>query len=69
VYMNMTGRQHNFQVILIFAVIVNFVLNRFLIPEYGMTGAAIAYVSSSILWNCISAAVIYHKDKVKVYLH
>ena len=69
VYLNMTGRQHLFQVILVVAVLVNFVLNRLLIPQYGMTGAAVAFVVSSFLWNFISAAVIYYKDKVKVYLH
>jgi hypothetical protein len=29
VYLNMTGRQHIFQIILVLAVVVNFVLNRF----------------------------------------
>jgi O-antigen/teichoic acid export membrane protein len=28
-YLNMTGRQHIFQIILVLAVVVNFVLNRF----------------------------------------
>lgn len=69
VYLNMTGRQHIFQVILIVAVVLNFLLNRFLIPIYGMTGAAIAFVSSSFFWNFVSAIVIYQKDKVKVFLH
>jgi O-antigen/teichoic acid export membrane protein len=69
VYLNMTGRQHIFQVILIIAVIVNFVLNRFLIPEYGMIGAAIAFVSSSLFWNIVSAIVIYQKDRIKVFLN
>lgn len=69
VYLNMTGRQHIFQVILIIAVIINFILNRFLIPIYGMTGAAIAFVSSSFFWNFVSAIVIYRKDKIKVFLN
>ncbi|MFE3868378.1 MATE family efflux transporter [Flavobacterium sp. LS2P90] len=69
VYLNMTGRQHVFQVILVVAVLLNFVLNRLLIPEYGMTGAAIAFVVSSFFWNFISAVVIYKKDKVKVFLN
>ncbi|MFV8324754.1 MATE family efflux transporter [Flavobacterium sp. ZS1P14] len=69
VYLNMTGRQHIFQVILVVAVLINFVLNRLLIPEYGMTGAAIAFVASSFFWNFISTVVIYYKDKVKVYLN
>ncbi|QLC66834.1 oligosaccharide flippase family protein [Flavobacterium sp. LPB0248] len=69
VYLNMTGRQHIFQIILIGAVIINFTLNRFLIPIYGMTGAAIAFFCSSFLWNFVSAAVIYKKDKIKIFLH
>lgn len=69
VYLNMTGRQHLFQVILVVAVLVNFVLNRLLVPQYGMTGAAVAFVVSSFLWNFISAAIIYYIDKVKVYLN
>ncbi|MNT69512.1 hypothetical protein D3C72_2078380 [compost metagenome] len=69
VYLNMTGRQHIFQIILIIAVVLNFVLNRFLIPEYGMTGAAIAFVSSSFFWNLVVAIVIYQKDKIKVFLN
>ncbi|WP_406844850.1 MATE family efflux transporter [Flavobacterium soyae] len=69
VYLNMTGRQHIFQIILIAAVIINFLLNRFLIPEYGMTGAAIAYVSSALFWNCIAAIIIYKKDKILIFLH
>lgn len=69
VYLNMTGRQHIFQNILIAAVMINFLLNRFLIPQYGMTGAAIAYVSSSFFWNFISAVVIYKKDKILIFLH
>jgi hypothetical protein len=35
VYLNMTGRQHIFQRILVLAVL-NLGLNRFLIPIYGM---------------------------------
>jgi O-antigen/teichoic acid export membrane protein len=69
VYLNMTGRQHTFQVILILAVVLNFVLNRFLIPQYGMTGAAIAFVSASFFWNLVVAIVIYQKDKIKVFLN
>jgi len=69
VYLNMTGRQHIYQIILIVAVIINFVLNRLLIPVYGMTGAAIAFVSSSFFWNFVSAVIIYRKDKMKVFLN
>lgn len=69
VYLNMTGRQHIFQIILIVAVIINFTLNRFLIPVYGMTGAAIAFVSSSFFWNFVVAVFVYKKDKIKIFFH
>jgi O-antigen/teichoic acid export membrane protein len=69
VYLNMTGRQHIFQIILIVSVLINFILNRLLIPEYGMTGAATAFVVSSIFWNSITAIVIYKKDQVNVFLN
>lgn len=68
VYLNMTGRQHIFQIILLLAVFINFILNRLLIPEYGMSGAAAAFAVSSVFWNFISAIVIYKKDKVNVFL-
>jgi O-antigen/teichoic acid export membrane protein len=69
VYLNMTGRQHIFQIILIVAVLINFILNRVLIPQYGMVGAATSFVVSSIFWNGITAIVIYKKDKVNVFLN
>jgi O-antigen/teichoic acid export membrane protein len=69
VYLNMTGRQHIFQRILVVAVFLNLGLNWLLIPQYGMTGAAIAYIASSLFWNFISTIIIYQKDKVKVYLN
>jgi O-antigen/teichoic acid export membrane protein len=69
VYLNMTGRQDVLQVVLLVAVCANFVLNRVLIPDYGMIGAAIAFVGSSFFWNFTSAVIVYHKDKVKVYLN
>jgi O-antigen/teichoic acid export membrane protein len=68
VYLNMTGRQHIFQIILIIAVATNFTLNRILIPEYGMNGAAVAYSVSMFLWIFISSIIIYKKDKVNVFL-
>lgn len=68
VYLNMTGRQTTFQGILIFAVIINFFLNKYLIPIYGMTGAAFSYVISMFLWNLAATIIIYKKDKIAVFL-
>lgn len=68
VYLNMTGRQHIFQRILVVAVLLNLGFNRFLIPLYGMTGAATAFVISSLFWNISAALFIYKKDKIIVFL-
>ncbi|MFD0777685.1 polysaccharide biosynthesis C-terminal domain-containing protein [Flavobacterium myungsuense] len=69
VYLNMTGRQHVFQIILIGSVIINFFLNRLLIPYHGLTGAAFAFSTSMIFWNFTSALFIYYKDKIIVFLN
>lgn len=69
IYLNMTGRQSIFQVVLIFAVVLNLLLNIILIPMYSMTGAAIAFVASLLFWNIITAIIIYKKDKVVVLFH
>ncbi|WP_348746113.1 MATE family efflux transporter [Tenacibaculum sp. 190524A02b] len=68
VYLNMTGKQKAFQNILIMSVVINFILNRFLIPIYGMKGAAISFSCSLFFWNIVSTFYIYRKDKVKVFL-
>jgi O-antigen/teichoic acid export membrane protein len=65
VYLNMTGRQHIFQRIVL-AVVLNLALNRFLIPIYGMPGAA-TFVISSLFWNRFSYSFI--KDKMIVFLN
>lgn len=69
VYLNMTGRQHIFQIILIGSVIINFFLNKFLIPYHGLAGAAFAFSTSMIFWNFTSALFIYYKDKIIVFLN
>ncbi|WP_371562259.1 MATE family efflux transporter [Flavobacterium sp. Arc2] len=69
IYLNMTGRQSIFQVVLIFAVVLNLLLNIILIPMYSMTGAAIAFVASLLFWNIITSIIIYKKDKVVVLFH
>jgi len=69
IYLNMTGRQGIFQIVLIFAVLVNLILNIILIPIYSLTGAAIAFVSSLLFWNIVTAIIIYKKDKLVVLFH
>lgn len=69
VYLNMTGRQNIFQYILISAVLLNFTLNRTLIPIYGMNGAAFSYVASMFYWNLMATIIIYKKDRIIVFLN
>ena len=68
IYLNMTGRQKTFQYILIVAVIINFILNRLLIPKYGMVGGAISFVVSLLFWNISAAFIAYKKDRVNILL-
>ena len=69
IYLNMTGRQKTFQYILIISVIINFISNRLLVPKYGMIGASISFIVSSLFWNLATTILIYYKDKVKVFIH
>ncbi len=69
IYLNMTGRQGVFQIVLIFAVLLNLILNIILIPMYSMTGAAIAFVSSLLFWNVVTAIIVYRKDKLLIVFH
>ena len=68
VYMNMTGKQNMLQKILLTAFIINFLLNWFLIPVYGINGAAFATSFSMIFWNLIAVVYIYKKDKIKTFI-
>jgi len=56
--LQMTGKQKIFQNIIIFATIINIILNYLLIPRYGINGAAIASMVSMILWNFLSMVYI-----------
>lgn len=68
IYLNMTGRQKIFQNILLIAVGINFFSNFFLIPIYGMIGAAISFVISLFFWNITVAIIVYRKDKIRIFL-
>jgi len=68
IYLNMTGKQKSFQLILVSALILNIVLNYVLIPKFGMVGAAIATSASMILWNITAVVYVYKKDKIKIFL-
>jgi O-antigen/teichoic acid export membrane protein len=50
-FMNMTGKQKSFRNIICIAAVINISLNYLLIPHMGITGAALAAMSSLIFWN------------------
>ena len=59
--LQMTGNQNIYALILFFGAILNIVLNLILIPEYGINGAAIASMSSLIVWNLSMVLVVKKK--------
>lgn len=69
VYLNMTGKQNFFQVILVLAVVLNFSMNQYLIPKFGMEGAAVSYIASMLFWNMATAYIAYRTDKIKIFFH
>lgn len=68
-YMDMTGNQVMFQKIIVTALILNFVLNWFLIPVYKLQGAALATSVSMIFWNVCTVWFLYSKRNIKSFLH
>ncbi len=60
-FMNMTGNQKIFSNIMLFAALINIVLNYLLIPTFGNFGAAAAAMVSIIVWNVTT--LIYIKIK------
>ncbi|MCK5536143.1 MAG: polysaccharide biosynthesis C-terminal domain-containing protein, partial [Bacteroidales bacterium] len=67
--MNMTGYQKVLQYTAIISATMNIMLNYILIPEYGITGAAVATAFSGILWNIMCVIYIYKKLNIKsIYL-
>lgn len=63
ILLNMTGYEKTARNIIIAGSLLNILLNYFLIPPYGITGAAIATASSTIIWKSIS--VYYIKKNLK----
>ena len=63
--LQMTGNQNILAKILFFAAILNIVLNLYLIPKYGIDGAALASVISIVVWN--SGMILAVKKKLGFY--
>jgi O-antigen/teichoic acid export membrane protein len=60
-FLNMTNNQKSFGKILLYSAVLNIVLNIFLIPTYGINGAAVATAASTTMWNLSASIVIYRK--------
>lgn len=67
IYLNMTGRQMRVQFILLGGLVLNVVLNLWLIPIYGLVGAALATAISMATWNLVAVGDIYRLDRVKTF--
>ena len=59
--LQMTGNQNIYAIILLIGAILNVVLNLIFIPLYGINGAAIASMSSLIVWNLSMVLVVKQK--------
>lgn len=62
--LQMTGKQYIVQYIVFFSAIINILMNYFLIPIYGINGAAIASMASLIFWNV--GAYIFVRSSLKI---
>ena len=65
-YLNMTGRQNLFQIVLLICLVINVIMNLILIPKYEMIGAAISTAASFTMWNLIGLYIALKKDKVNL---
>ncbi|MFC2096493.1 flippase [Bacteroidota bacterium] len=59
IVLNMTGREKAGRNILLVTVVLNILINYILIPRYGIIGAAIATMFSTVFWNIGSVIFIY----------
>ena len=59
--LQMTGNQNIYASILLIGAVLNIVLNLILIPLYGINGAALASMSSLIVWNLSMVLVVKKK--------
>jgi O-antigen/teichoic acid export membrane protein len=56
--LQMTGKEKIFQYIILIAALINITFNFFLIPRFGINGAAFASMISMIFWNLSSVVYI-----------
>ena len=60
-FLDMTGHQKAFNIIVCSSAVMNIVLNLILIPPYGLEGAAFASMLSLIYWNITATIYTYKK--------
>jgi len=63
--MAMTGLQRAASVIMVCSLIANIALNALLIPGYGMAGAAVSTLASTILWNVVMMLYLHVKADIR----
>lgn len=56
--LNMTGKERSARNIIIIASVINIALNYYLIPQYGLLGAAYATSISTVIWNALAVIKI-----------
>jgi O-antigen/teichoic acid export membrane protein len=66
-FLNMTGNQKFYMSVVFSTLIINIILNYFLIPRYGIKGAAIATMISKMLWNVVSVIYVKSKYDIRTY--
>jgi len=59
--LNMGGFEKDFQTIILTAATLNIILNFVLISNYGAIGAAIATMTTTVIWNIHSALIAYKR--------
>ena len=60
-FLSMTRHENDTLRAIVVAAIVNVVLNGVMIPLYGMVGAAVATMSSTVLWNIMMSVSVYKR--------
>tara|TARA_B100000963_G_scaffold145781_1_gene126977 strand:- start:10826 stop:12160 length:1335 start_codon:yes stop_codon:yes gene_type:complete len=69
IFLNMVGEQQLFAKIILSSLLINIFLNIFLIPTFGIIGAAISNVITSFILNVLSAYIIKNKFNFKTYYY
>lgn len=65
-YLLMTDKGKILGRLIFSAVIINVLLNTYLIPRHGLNGAAISAIVSILFWNFLGAYYVYKKDNINI---